>query len=50
LKDHLHPNAKFVNFEDSIYKQLYQNSNSIFNLIEDLIIDWRRKNVINKSS
>ena len=49
LKDHLHSSAKHYNFEDSIYKQLYQNSNNIFSLIEDLIVDYRRKNVINKS-
>lgn len=43
MKNILHPNAKNIELEDSIYKLLYTDPNYFFYLVRDLVLEWRNK-------
>lgn len=45
MKKILHPNAKNIEVDGSIYKQLYTNPNLMYDLINDLVLRWRKKSV-----
>ncbi|CAF0829974.1 unnamed protein product [Brachionus calyciflorus] len=46
LKNTLHPNANKIDLNDSVYKKLYNDPNYLFNILKDLVLKWRKNNVV----
>lgn len=46
LKTNLHPNSNSYNLDGSVYDKLYKEPDYFFNLIRELIMDWRQKQLL----
>jgi hypothetical protein len=50
LRNHLHPKSNHIEMKESVYKQLATDPQQVFEIIRDLILQWRKANPTIESS